>query len=45
MEVTINLEGMISYMRVNLRKALNCRSIEAGSRMKNQKLVWQYKEI
>lgn len=39
MEETSNLKEMISNMRVNLRKALDCRSIATGRRMKNMRLV------
>lgn len=44
MEGTSNLKEMINNMRMNLRKALDCISIAIGSRMKNKRLVWQYKE-
>jgi len=44
MEGTNNLKEMISNMRMNLRKALDCRSITTGRIMKNKRSVWQYKE-
>jgi len=40
MEGTNNLKEMISNMRMNIRKALDCRSIATESRMKNKRLFW-----